>query len=410
MYSFKELLKEYVRLILIKGLNIQKDERLVITCSIECADFARVCTTEAYKIGCKEVLIQWYDDYILREKYLFASEEVFKTIDAWDVQFYDSLANENTCWLRVHSENPDNLRGVDPERIKNAQIRNGTIMQTFRKRQMKNEQKWCVCSVPIKSWAKAVFKDLDDDAAVMKLWDEIFKACRVSDGDALNRWEMHLSNLQKRVETLNSYKLNKLHFYNAVGTDVEVELIEDSFWTGGCEKTANGEIFSANIPSEEIFISPRKNGVNGLIVATKPLIYKGALVDDFSFVVKNGKIVEVKAGNGLDILRNAISVDEGASYFGEIALVPYNSPISHSGVLFYNTLYDENASCHFAFGRGFPCIERSKTMTEEEMEKVGINYSITHVDFMIGTPDLCIKGITHEGEEVDIFKDGNFAF
>lgn len=410
MYSIYELKREYAHLVLKTGLNLQKGQRLVISCPVECADFARICTSLAYRLGCKEVILRWTDDYIVREKYLNASSDVFDAIEPWEVQFYNSMTEEKACWLRIHAEDPENLFGVEPDRIKRAQISRGKTMEAFRKSQMRNEHKWCVCAVPIRKWAKAVFKNLDEDSAVMKLWELVFAACRVDGNNAINNWKLHLDELKKHIDILNMYSFKKLHFKNSIGTDVVVELIDNSFWSGGREITSNGEFFSANIPSEEIFISPKKNGVNGRIVATKPLAYKGTLIDGFSFLVKDGRIIEAKARIGENVLRDAITIDEGASYFGEIALVPFNSPISKLNVLFYNTLFDENASCHFAFGRGFPCLKAAEKMTQKELSEKGINYSLTHVDFMIGSSDLWINGITNNGEEIAVFRDGNFAF
>ena len=410
MENFDELIKEYAHLVISKGLNLHKGQRLLISCPVECAEFARICTSEAYHLGCKEVIVRWKDDDITRKKFLFAAEEVFDAIEPWEVLFFNSMAEEKACWLRIHAENPENMKNVDTGRIRRAQVSIGKTMEVFRKAQMKNLYKWCVCSVPIKSWAKTVFKNLSEEDAVTKLWEEVFSACRIVQGNSENNWKEHTENLKKHIDILNEYSFKKLHYKSSAGTDVIVELIDNSFWSGGREKTPDGETFSANIPSEEVFISPKKNGVNGTIVATKPLIYKGALIDGFSFLVKDGRIIDVHADVGEDVLRDAISVDEGASYFGEIALVPYNSPISQSGLLFYCTLFDENASCHFAFGRGFPCIEGADKMSEEEIQNKGINYSITHVDFMIGTSDMWINGITKEGAEVPVFRNGNFAF
>ena len=410
MSNVYHLKKEYAYLVLKSGLNLQKGQRLVISCPVECADFARICTSLAYQLGCKEVIMRWTDDDIIRDKFLYASSDVFDAIEPWDVQFYNCLTEEKACWLRIHAENPGNLNGVEPDRIRRSQISNGIVMQKFRNSQMKNKHKWCICAVPIQKWANAVFKDLDEDSAMMKLWEHVLVACRVDGNNAVNNWGLHLDDLRKHVDVLNSYSLKKLHFKNSLGTDVVVELIDESFWSGGREQTPDGELFCANIPSEEVFISPKRNGVNGRIIATKPLVFKGTLIEGFSFVVKDGKIIEVNAKTGENVLRDAIAVDEGASYFGEVALVPFDSPISKLDVLFYNTLFDENASCHFAFGRGFPCLKGAEMMTEKELAEKGINYSITHVDFMIGSPDLCINGITKNGENIAIFRNGNFVF
>jgi Leucyl aminopeptidase (aminopeptidase T) len=265
-----------------------------------------------------------------------------------------------------------------------------------------------VASVPTAAWAKAVFPDKDEEEAIACLWDEIFKACRVG-GDAVADWKAHSDEVQKHVQILNELNLKTLRYKNSAGTDVTVELPEGHFWAGGEEAAADGTIFSANIPTEEVFTLPKKDSINGTIVATKPLCHNGTVIEGIRFVVKDGKIVEAHSDTGEDVLKDAIKVDEGASYFGEVALVPYDSPISNSGVLFLNTLYDENASCHFAFGEAYPLIKDADKMSKEELKERGVNFSMTHVDFMVGSADLEIIGTTHDGREVEIFRDGNFA-
>ena len=275
---------------------------------------------------------------------------------------------------------------------------------------MRNEFQWCVCSVPTSAWSEAVFPELGAEEAEERLWGEILKACRADSGSAVENWKKHSEELKKHVEILNGYSFKSLHYTNSLGTDLHVELPEGHYWAGGDEESAKGVRFSANIPTEEVFTLPKKYGVNGVVYSSRPLCLNGNLIKDFSFEVRDGKITEVHAAEGEDILRNAINVDEGASYFGEVALVPYDSPISDSGILFLNTLFDENASCHIAFGEAYPCIEGAETMSEEELAERGVNFSMTHVDFMIGTADLIITGTTHEGQEVPVFEDGNFAF
>ena len=410
MNNLKELQKEYAKLVVCSGINIRKGQRLAITCPVECADFGRLCAAAAYEAGCREVLLRWRDDQLSRMKYLYAEEDVFDSLNPWEQQFCDILADEGAGWLSIYAQDPESLRGVDPDRIRRAQISNGKALEHFRTKQMRNEMPWCVCSVPTAAWAKAVFPDLPEDEAMGRLWEEILAACRVDGRGAAENWKKHSEELRRRIGIMNGYRFKSLHYVNNAGTDVIVELPEGHFWAGGEEKAASGVLFSANIPTEEVFTLPKRGGVNGVIYATKPLSHNGTLIEDFYFVVKDGKITEVHAGKGEEILKDAISVDEGASYFGEVALVPYDSPISNSGILFYNTLIDENASCHFAFGEAYPCIEGAENMTEEELRERGMNFSMTHVDFMVGSSDLSITGITAEGEEIPVFRNGNFAF
>lgn len=409
--TLTELKKDYAELVIREGINLREGQRLAITCPVECADFARLCAEEAYKAGCREVVMRWQDDAMSRLKYLYAADDVFDRVNSWDADLADILSEEGAGWLAIHAENPENLKGVDPDRIRRAQISSGKAMKKFREREMMSEFPWCVCSVPTAAWAEAVFPEMSTDEAMAKLWEEILAACRVDGGDAVRNWRDHSAELHRHVEILNNYNFKELRYRNSAGTNVTVELPEGHFWGGGDEEAASGEFtFSANIPTEEVFTLPKKTGINGRLVATKPLSHNGTLIDGFWFEVRDGRIVDLHADQGEDILRDAISVDEGASYFGEVALVPYDSPISNSGILFLNTLFDENASCHFAFGEAYPLIKGAGEMSREELEERGANFSMTHVDFMVGSADLEITGITHDGEEVPVFVNGNFAF
>lgn len=410
MKNMNDLKKDYAELVVKSGINIQKGQRLVITCPVSGADFARLCAKAAYDAGCKEVIMRWRDDDLTRMKYLYAADEIFDTVNQWEVDMLNTLSEERAGFLSIYAEDPESLAGVSPDRIKRSQISSGKALETFRSRQMKNETPWCVCSIPTAAWAKAVFPELDEEAAMTRLWEEIMAACRVDGGDAVRNWKNHSDELMRHVEILNNYNFKTLKYKNSAGTDVTVELPEGHFWAGGEEKSADGFMFSANIPTEEVFTLPKRDSINGRLVATKPLSHNGTLIEGFWFEVKDGKIVDLHADKGEDILRDAISVDEGASYFGEVALVPHDSPISNSGVLFLNTLFDENASCHFAFGEAYPCIHGSENMTEEELKERGVNISMTHVDFMVGSADMEITGITHDGEEIPVFRNGNFVF
>ena len=255
-----------------------------------------------------------------------------------------------------------------------------------------------------------VFPELSEDEAIERLWEEILTACRIDGGDAIRNWGEHSGELKKHVDILNEYNFKALKYKNAAGTDVTVGLPEGHVWLGGEEKAATGIMFSANIPTEEVFTLPERTNVNGTLVATKPLSLNGTLIEGFSFTVKDGKITEVHADKGEAVLKDAIAVDEGASYFGEVALVPYDSPISRSGVLFYNTLFDENASCHLALGRCYPeNVKGGIEMNEEELKNVGGNSSMNHVDFMFGTSDMTVTGIREDGSEVEVFRNGNFC-
>ena len=410
MAELEKLKRDYAELVVRSCMNIQKGQRLVITCNIENADFARLCASVAYDAGCKEVVMWWVDEELKRMKYLRAADEVFDKVDSWYVDFRNTLSEEGAAFLHIDADDPELLNGVDPDRITRAQKSAAKPLEAYRKRMMRSECPWTVCSVPSKAWAKAVFPELSEDDAVERLWEEILKACRVDGGDAIKNWKDHVDEIKRHVDIMNGYRFKTLKYKNSIGTDVTLDLAEGHIWTGGEEKGPNGTMFAANIPTEEVFTVPDRRTMNGTLVATKPLSLNGSIVDGFSFKVKDGKIIEVHAEKGEDILKEAISVDEGASYFGEVALVPYDSPINKSGVLFLNTLFDENAACHFAFGEAYPCIEGVDTMTEDDFKAKGVNSSMTHVDFMVGSADLEITGITHDGEEIPVFRNGTFVF
>ena len=405
-----EKLREYAKLLVQVGLNVQKGQRLVISSPVECAYFARMCAQEAYAIGCKEVVMNWHDDAMARMKYLQADDAIFDEVALWRRHFFNDHALEGAAYLAISASDPENFKGVDSKRIIRAQQASGKALKDFDRLQMCGGFPWCIASIPIPSWAGTVFPDVSEDEAMEKLWDAIFKAVRISgDGKAVEKWQKHLSTLHERMEKLNALNFKSLHYTNSLGTDLTVELPEGHIWEAGNDVTLSGQEYIANIPTEELFTSPLKTGVNGVVYSAMPLVNDGPIIDGFHLVVKDGKIVEAHAKRGEEALKGAISVDEGASYFGEVALVPYDSPISNQKILFYNTLFDENAACHIAFGEAYPCLKGGQQMTKDELKARGLNDSITHVDFMIGTPDLSIVGTTHEGKEVPVFVDGNFA-
>ncbi len=407
----EQKLKKYAELLIKVGLNVQKGQPVVISSPVDCADFARLCAEEAYNAGCREVYMNWSDDQITRMKYLHGADEIFDTVPQWRADFYNSVSAEGAAWLSIYSEDPEAMNGVDPDRIRRSSIASGKAIKPYRDRQMLNFFPWCIASVPTLAWAKKVFPDVSEDEAMDMLWDAILDSSRVFDNsDPVREWEDHCKNLSERVRILNDYAFDHLEYKNSLGTDLTIKLPENHIWMGGSEETQDGRTFCANIPTEEVFCAPVKTGVDGIVYASKPLVINGNIVDNFSFKLENGKIVDVQAEKGLKFLKSAIAVDDGASYLGEVALVPYHSPISQSGLLFYNTLFDENASCHLAFGEGYPCLKDGAGMSREELSANGINDSIMHEDFMIGTPDLSIIGVTKDGQRIPVFVDGDFAF
>ncbi len=402
---------EYAALLVEVGVHVQKGQTLVLTCPVDCAWFARKCAAAAYAVGCREVVMNWKDDALLRMRYLHADDTVFDSLPLWQQDFFNGYAEEGAAYLVISATDPMNLLGVDPDRITRATRAGGRDMAAFYAGQMSNAFPWCIGSIPIPSWAKKVFPLLEEEEAMDALWEAIFAAVRVNGrGNAVALWQAHTAQLAARTKILNDCRFAALRYQNALGTDFTIGLPDGHLWAGGADVSRAGIPFIANMPTEEIFTAPLKNSANGVIVASMPLVEDGNIIRDIRFTVKDGKIIEATASEGEDVLRASISVDEGASYFGEVALVPYDSPISNQKILYYHTLFDENAACHLAFGEAYPCLENGETMSREELADHGLNQSITHVDFMIGTPDLSITGITQDGREIPVFIDGNFAF
>ena len=406
-----EKLQEYAKLLIEVGLHVQKGQTLVISSPVECAYFARLCATAAYDVGCREVVMNWHDDYLAREKFLRAEDAVFDQVPQWRQHFFNDYANEGAAYLAIDAEDPEHLKGVDPDRRVRSLRVSGKALKDFYRLQMSSGFPWCIASIPIPSWAGRVFPSLTEEQAMESLWNAIFKAVRITgDGQSVRHWQEHLESLSRRKEKLNALRFKSLHYTNSLGTDLTIELPDDHLWAAGNSETPAGVGFVANLPTEEIFTAPLKTGVNGTVCAALPLVNNGSIIEDIRFTVREGRIVEAKASRGEDVLNAAIAVDDGARYFGEVALVPYDSPIRSSGLLFYNTLYDENASCHLAFGEAYPeCIAGGERMTREELNAHGLNHSLTHVDFMVGTADLSITGTTHDGRELPVFRSGNFA-
>ena len=405
------LLKRYARLIVKSGINIQSNQVLVVSSPIECAWFTRMIAEVAYEEGAKEVVVRWQDELLTRIKYINAPEEVFNEYPEWQKEFFMSYVRQGAAFLSIAASDPEIMKGVSPERMAKWGKVSGAALKEYRERLMSNKNAWCVASIPTKPWAKKVFPSLSEEEAVEKLWENIFKTVRVDTEDPVAAWDIHKSNLKKSMDFLNNKKFKFLHYKNSLGTDLKIELPEGHLWLGGSDYTPEGIEFIANMPTEEVFTLPKKTGVNGVVKSSMPINRNGNIIDKFSLTFKDGKIVDYSAEKGMDVLKTLVETDEGSMYLGEVALVPYDSPISRLGILFYNTLFDENASCHLAIGDAYPvCIKNGENMAKEELEKAEVNNSIVHEDFMIGTRDLEITGITEAGEEVPVFKNGNFVY
>ena len=327
-------LREYAALLIKVGLNVQEGQTLVISSPVECAPFARMCASAAYDVGCREVVMNWHDDVMAREKYLRADGAIFDEVPQWRQHFFNDYANAGAAYLAIAAEDPENFKGVDPDRLVRAQRASGKALKDFYRLQMSSGFPWCIASIPIPSWATRVFPELPAAEAVEKLWDAIFHTMRIDgDGQSARRWQQHIKRLEERKEKLNSLRFKTLHYTNSLGTDLTVELPEGHIWESGDDVTQKGQTFVANMPTEEMFTAPLRTGINGVVYASMPLVNDGNIIDGFRFTVKDGKIVEAVAQKGQEFLEAAISVDEGACYFGEVALVPYDSPISNLKLL-----------------------------------------------------------------------------
>jgi aminopeptidase len=404
------LLAKYARLIVETGLNLHPKQILVITSPIECAPFIRLVSQMAYEAGAQDVVIQWRDELFSKIRFLNAPEEVFDDFPEWQKEFYLSYVRQDAAFLSISASDPELMKDVNPERMTKAQKASNTALKEYRDRLMSNRNVWCVVSMPTVSWAKKVFPHLSEDEAMEKLWEAILKTVRVDTENPRVSWNKHKANLKARMDILNSLNLKSLHYQNSLGTDISIELPENHIWLGGSEFTPEGLEFIANMPTEEVFTLPNKTGVNGKVFSSMPLNFNGNLIEQFSLTFKDGKIVDYSAKKGYETLKTIIETDEGSHFLGEVALVPYDSPISNSKILFYNTLFDENASCHLALGKAYPvCLKNSETLNQEDLTKLGVNESLVHVDFMIGTSDLDILGRTSDGKEIQIFKNGNLV-
>ena len=407
----KNKLQEYARLLVEIGANVQKGQKLMITCETDHAAFARMCADIAYENGCAEVILNWTDEYCARQKYLHADSAVFDTCPEWRVRYFTDYSREGCAFLYLISDDPENLLGVDADRIQRATKSSGEALKEYRELRMKNVNAWSIGALASPKWARMVFPNLPQAEAEAQLWEKIFAAVRIlGDGSAVQAWRAHAATLKQRVKVLNGYHFRALRYQNALGTDFTIELADTHLWEAGGDTTTGGIPFMPNLPTEEVFTAPKRGCAEGVIVAAMPLCMHGNVIEGIRFVVRGGKIIEASASKGEETLKNALAVDEGASYFGEVALVPYDSPISQSGILYYETLFDENAACHFAFGEAYPTnIENGANMSKEERQAAGLNDSIMHVDFMVGTADLSVTGIMADGTEVAVFRDGGFV-
>lgn len=406
-----ELLEAYARLVVRIGVNLQHDQILVINSPIECASFARLLAKEAYAAGAHEVVMSWGDELSARIKYDMAPTAVFSEFPEWRRAFYTDYAEQGAAFISIAARDPEIFAGVASERLALAQQAAGAALLEYRARLMANQNTWCVASVPTAAWAKKVFPGVSEEAAIAKLWEAIFQTVRIGeDVDVVAAWKSHVDFLHRAAAFLNENDFASLHYTNEVGTDLTIELPEGHVWAGGSELAATHVPFVANLPTEEVYTLPKSDGVHGKVVATKPLVYQGSLIEGFWMKFEQGRVVDFHADKGEDVLRELLATDEGSSRLGEVALVPYDSPISKSGLLFYNTLFDENAACHLALGKAYPtCLKGGEDMQSVELLQHGVNDSLLHEDFMVGSRALAITGKRRsDGREMPVFQHGNF--
>ena len=406
----KTVLREYARLIAVSGANVQKGQEVEIFAGLDQPEFIRMLVEECYKAGAGKVTVDW--DYQPLEKLhvRWQKQKVLNEIPDWQMARLEHRVKVLPARIYIDSEDPDGLRGINMKKYTAAGRARGMKVKPVLDK-IEGKYQWCIAAVPGKAWAKKVFPDLSPAAAVERLWQAILEASRAL-GDAVANWQAHDEDLDRRCEYLNSLHLDSLHYEASNGTNFTVWLIEGGLFLGGAEKLKGSDLkFNPNIPSEEVFTTPMKGRAEGIVYASKPLSFNGNVIEDFWIRFENGKVAEMHAEKNEEALKSIIEYDEAASYLGEAALVPYHSPISESGILYQNTLFDENAACHLALGRGFEnTLEGYEDMTLEECHEKGVNDSIVHVDFMIGTEDLHITGKGRDGKVYEIFRDGDWAF
>ena len=407
----EDLLKQYAEFAVKVGVNPQKGQTMLISCSVESAPFARLCAQAAFEAGARDVVMKYTDEQIARIRMENASVETLEDVKPYILRSYLDYAESEggACILNIHDSDPEVFKGLDAQKIARANKARREALAAWRDYTMKDKVQWSIVAIPGPAWAKKVFPG--DENAEEKLWQAILETVRVSeDNDPMAEWEAHDAELKAHCEKLNALDLDHLHYQAPNGTDFKCWLIPGAQWHGGGDTLPDGTFFDPNMPTEEVFTSPMRGRCEGTLVSTMPLSYQGNLIDKFSVTFENGRVVSCQAEQGQALLERMVAMDEGAAMLGELALVPVESPIYQQGILFYNTLFDENAACHVALGRGFnEVIPGFDTMSGEELKAKGINDSIIHVDFMIGCRGLSITGVTRDGREVPIFRNGTWA-
>jgi len=405
----KTILRNYAKLIARKGANVQKGQEVIIYAELDQPEFVRMVADECYRAGARKVSVEWSDQKLTGIDAKWQDEKTLGTVEKWQKEKLKHMVDVLPCRIFIESEDPDGLSRVPQPKFNKAMASARKIKKPYRDA-IDNKHQWTIAAVPGDAWAKKIFPHLTKAKAREKLWEVILKASRAT-GDPIENWNRHNKDLHDRCDYLNSLGLRKLHYTASNGTDLTVKLLPQLKFQAGSDKTLSGVEYNPNIPSEEVFTSPDRMGTEGIVVASKPLSYMGQLIEGFNIRFEKGKAVEAHAEKNEKLLKEMLAMDDGAAYLGECALVPAGSPIDASGILFFNTLFDENAACHLALGFGFPeCVKGFEKMTLDEIHKLGVNDSIIHEDFMIGTKDLNIDGYDASGKCIPIFRKGNWAF
>lgn len=411
MRQLEERLHLYAELLVRRGVAIQPGQELVLSAPVEAAAFVRIVVAEAYDAGAGHVTINWSDDELARLEYDNCPLERFETLPAWKAEQLNSLAREGAAFLWLDGEDPDALLNVDPAKPAARAVASHRQCTDYRRGLDFGENAWCIGGVPVVAWARKVFGGLSDAEATYRLWEAILETARVVDDDPTSAWETHDATLAKNKRRLNEAHYDALHYVSSNGTDLTVGLPAGHIWEGGSARTKGGVTYFPNIPTEEVFTSPDRSRADGIVYSALPLVHNGSVIRDFWIRFEQGRVVDYGAERGGDVLRSIIETDEGSHHLGECALISKNTPIRQSGLLFYNTLYDENASCHLALGMGFPdCYEGGVDMDKETLLAAGVNESAQHVDFMIGADDLDVFGVKADGTEVAIFDHGQWSW
>ncbi len=405
----KTVLRKYANLIAAKGVNVQKGQEVFIQAELDQPEFVKMLVEECYKLGAKSVKVDWTYQPLMKVNTRYMTLKTLSTLPNYDEARWQHYVDTIPCRIYLESEDPDGLKGMDQKKYSKALQKLMPVIRSYRD-QIENKYQWCIAAVPGEKWAKKLFPDLSKHQAVEKLWEAILSCARVTE-DPLAAWDAHNKDLKARCAYINSLGAVSFDYKAGNGTDFHVEFIPGSHFNGGADTSLQGIVFNPNMPSEECFTSPMKGKAEGIVYASKPLSFNGQVIDKFWIRFKDGKAVEWDAEVGKDVLTEIINMDEGSCMLGEVALVPYDSPISNSGLLFYNTLFDENAACHLALGFGFQdALDDYQNITLQDAYDRGVNKSFMHVDFMIGTPDMNITANTKDGRKVPIFRNGNWAF